>query len=222
MIQDHHSLEYLLEIPWVQQHIDDPVEFPNMEPTEGRATTALHLATTYRILSNVFLLLSPFPSGPADVNRLSAHGRLPLSLGIKTRSLKLVHALLAAGADPDLQSVDGEKALDVAKSLRGSAPRGESVGIADLLSTNSWSFDFDQLKIKYAPRLFARDPVRRLSVKDETVSVEAMQGALASLNWAKARVETIQSALEDEPELMELSERIEVEFDKIRGLVGKS
>jgi hypothetical protein len=200
---DHHPLAYLLDIPWIQQHIDDAVEFSNFLTLPGRGTTALHLAISHLRLANVFLLLNPSRPGFLNAEQRSAHGFPPLFLGIKTRSFKMVQILLAAGADPLIRDGTGQTALEFAKSKPIPFAKSDAGKIVALLESNDWGFDFDELKGKYAPELFEQDPVKL--AEDEEIGDADLEALIATVNYFKARIEAIEESHVEEELLRDLN-----------------
>lgn len=132
MIKDPRCLKLLLQHKWIQENIDEPVDFPGANAKEDEKTTALHVAVSNRRYANAILLLDHLPKPrwkhslnktpnleqlnekenleeeetierhPAFINQKSAAGLVPLYIAVFLNDYKMVRILLFFKADPTI------------------------------------------------------------------------------------------------------------------------
>jgi hypothetical protein len=210
MLLNFRPLQALLKHPGVVATVDSPVEWPAPR-MDGRGTTALHLAVSYLSVSNVCLL-----AGCADVNAISAQGSPPLFLAVKTRFLKVVEVLVAAGADRTLRHAEsGQTAADLALAIKRelTAPRKDCERILDIVrGRRAAGLELEELKKKYAPDLFRSRFVRQKRrppwVK---LTAERLEGLSTALRYLTLRISMIDRPATPQKQEAHLHRRLEEE-----------
>ncbi|OHS99525.1 hypothetical protein TRFO_34029 [Tritrichomonas foetus] len=133
----HKCLELLLKYEYIQQNIDMPVEEPpGIQIQEGRATTALHIASTNRRHANALLLTLDLPAPtfdgngnkidpdseneieyhqPANALQMSAYGNMPLHIAARQKDWDMCQILLHASDDATVRNEKGNTPADIAR-----------------------------------------------------------------------------------------------------------
>lgn len=136
IVKDPRCLKHILQHEWIQQEIDEPVDFPSRE---GEKTTALHLAVSNRNYDNVKLLTNSFPKPrwsfrkritnddddddclemfPSNVSQKSASGLTPLYIAVSLCDYKMVEILLSVDADPFIECANNKTPIQLALDMQ--------------------------------------------------------------------------------------------------------